>query len=221
LYKEALQIKKSNPEEHKRKLILAAEQGFNLALYELGWYHRHLSKSLKNERTDLSKSDIARQLEENYKTAFTCFNKAANLGLPSAQLEVAYCYKRGEGIEKDLEKAIQIFKTTKDPKADYELGFHYEKGEGVEVDATMAFTHWKYAAKRHMSKAEYRVGICYLYGKGTDRDLYRAKKFLTRAKEKGSFEATAELHNLETLIIQKQPPPPYQNTKTPTLSYLN
>jgi len=197
IFLEAEKVKYTNPEEYRLLLIKAAEQGYQLALYELGWHYRKLAKDLSS-----SQEDTRQKKKELLKLAFECFRKAASLKLETAKLEVGFCYKRGDGVDQDLKEAIDIFEALSNrfAMADYELGFHYTYGDGVNKDLSKAFHHWKLAAKKSMSKAEYRVGICYFKGLGTDRNIMEAKKYLQRAADKGHPEAKAELVNVNSLL---------------------
>jgi hypothetical protein len=194
---EAEKVKNTNPEEYRSKLIKAAEQGYQLALFELGWHYRKLARDLSN-----SQEDTRQKKQEHLKLAFDCFRKAASLGLETARLEMGFCYKRGDGVDQDPNGAIKIFESLSNrfAMADYELGFHYNNGDGVDKDPVKAFHHWKLAAKKSMSRAEYRVGICYFKALGTERDLNEAKKYLERAADKGNPEAIAELVNINSLL---------------------
>jgi len=197
IFLEAEKVKYTNPEEYRLLLIKAAEQGYQLALYELGWYYRKLAKDLSN-----SQEDTRQKKQEPLKLAYECFRKGASLGSEPAKLEMGFCYKRGDGTDQNLKEAIEIFEALSNrfAMADYELGFHYNNGHGVNKDLTKAFHHWKLAAKKSMSKAEYRVGICYFKGLGTKRDLIEAKKYLERAADKGNQEARGELVNINSLL---------------------
>jgi TPR repeat protein len=197
---EAEKVKKTDPEAYSRLLIKAAEQGHQLALFELGWHYRKIARDLSN-----SHEDTKQKKQDNLKLAFECFRKAASLGLDTAQLEVGFCYKRGDGVDKDIKGAIKIFEglSNRYPMADYELGYNYYSGEGVEKDFKNAFHHWKLAAKKSMTRAEYRVGLCYFQGLGTDKNLTEAKKYLERAANKGNKDAKNELVNINSVLTLK------------------
>jgi TPR repeat protein len=125
LYLEAQKIKMNNPAEYKKLLIQASEQGLELALYELGWYYRNSAREYSKKENLITSPEEDPNVLDNQKLAFECFRKAAERGLITAKIEIGFCYKRGDGVEKDVIKAIEIFKSTKHPMAQYELGFHY------------------------------------------------------------------------------------------------
>ncbi len=60
--------------------------------------------------------------------------KAAKAGLIDAQRDLGYSYFYGEGIKKDVNKAIYWYKKAadkNDAKAMYNLGLCYKYGDGV------------------------------------------------------------------------------------------
>jgi TPR repeat protein len=204
LYIEAQKIKMNNPADYKKLLIQASEQGLELALYELGWCYRNSAReySKKDNLIMSPPEEESKQVLDLQKLAYECFRKAAERGLLAAKIEIGFCYKRGDGVEKDLTKAIEIFKSTKDPVAYYELGFHYFFGDGVNKNLNIAFKYWKKAASRSMTKAEYRLGLCYLNAWGTDKNLKLAKIYFQRAADKGFTDAKYNIRNIETILKQ-------------------
>jgi len=202
LFMKAQEYKIKDPSgEYKTLLYQAAEQGSELALYELGWYYKKAYKSISPSNTEPTE-DITKQQHDFSVKAFNCFHKAAERGLMTAKLEEAFCYKWGIGVKKDPVQAVTIFKSIKDPKADYELGFHYYKGEGVEKDYSLAFKHWEFAAKRYIGAA-YRLGLCYEHGWGTEKNLVTARTYFQRVVDERSPDAnsaTQEIHNIDTIL---------------------
>lgn len=87
--------------------------------------------------------------EANYAEAATCFEKAASQGNAKAQCSLGTCYLKGQGVGKDLNKAIELYKLSakKNNKlALYNLGQCYEKGLGVEKDESYARNYYEKAA---------------------------------------------------------------------------
>ena len=52
---------------------------------------------------------------KNYKQAVTWFRKAAWRGCESSHLYLAYCYRDGTGVEKDLNRAAEHFESAAAP----------------------------------------------------------------------------------------------------------
>jgi TPR repeat protein len=76
--------------------------------------------------------------------------KAADLGSSTAQFDVAVKYWTGNGVEKDLRKALRYFKlsakqNSKNRDAQFNLGLMYMNGDGVETDNEKALRYFKLA----------------------------------------------------------------------------
>ncbi|CAB4380680.1 unnamed protein product [Rhizophagus irregularis] len=97
-----------------------------------------------------------------------CINsvkKLAGNGDEVAMFNLAICYKNGEGIEKNLEKAFYWFQKAA------ENAICYENGEGTEKNSKKAF-HWYHkAAENSNERAMFNLAICYENGIGTEKNL--------------------------------------------------
>ncbi len=125
LYDRNLEKKEKAFECYKK----AAHRGSVEALNELG------SISLSNNKNE---------------EAFKYFKKAAEKGYSIAEYNLAYCYKVGNGTEKDEKKAFECYeKAVKGgyEEAEYELGCCYENGIGVEKNEIKAYEHFSRALK--------------------------------------------------------------------------
>jgi TPR repeat protein len=58
-----------------------------------------------------------------------------------------------------------------------------------------------------MTKAEYRLGLCYLNAWGTEKNLKLAKDYFQRASDKGFLDARINLKNIETVLKQTNQSP--------------
>jgi len=75
----------------------------------------------------------------------------ANAGNPRAAAILASLYQRGEGVEKDPARAIELYKTAADlgdAEAQFNLGNIYLLGEGVPADEVWALTYYRDAASQ-------------------------------------------------------------------------
>lgn len=75
----------------------------------------------------------------------------ANAGNPRAAAILASLYQRGEGVEKDHARAIELYKTAADlgdAEAQFNLGNIYLLGEGVPADEVWALTYYRDAASQ-------------------------------------------------------------------------
>lgn len=83
-------------------------------------------------------------------------------------------------------------------KAQCTLGMFYYNGDyGVERDYSRAFEWFSKAAQQNNAFALYRLGICYLHGKGVQFDYVKAKECLQKAVDNGSEDAEYLLESLE------------------------
>ena len=75
-------------------IVRAAEMGDGEGLYYQGLYYQ-----------------TGRHVKQNYGSAVTCYKKAIEKRNVSAYIALGQCYRAGIGITRDLEKAIEMFKT--------------------------------------------------------------------------------------------------------------
>ena len=72
---------------------------------------------------------------ENTPTERELLEKAAEQGDAMAQLDIAFCYNNGKGVEQCYSKAAYWYEKAAEqglPKAQHNLGFSYYNGEGVK-----------------------------------------------------------------------------------------
>lgn len=127
------------------------------------------------------------------------YRKAAEQGYPQAQVELAKCYRSGEGVAKDEEEAKKWFekafntlqsKTKNDdnPKDTLALAECYLYGLGVEGD----YYKWENllvkAAKKDYAEAQYQLGE-----KNDYLDSEEAVKWYRKAADQGHVKAQYEL----------------------------
>ena len=79
------------------------------------------------------KAKLARKKKDIFNQAFELFQSAADQGNPDGQYNLAVCYEKGLGVEKNMEKAICLYQLAADQKhkhALHNLGVYYEEGVG-------------------------------------------------------------------------------------------
>ena len=79
------------------------------------------------------------------------YRKAAEKGDVEAQFKLGLCYERGEGIGKNLNKAVEWYQKAAvqgHAKAQCNLGWCYAKGIGVEKNLTKAVEWYQKAAEQ-------------------------------------------------------------------------
>ena len=101
--------------------------------------------------------------EEYSDLVFDELKPLAEQGSLRAQFYLAWCYKYGEGVKKDLEKAVEWL--TKAAEKGYApaqngLGFCYEFGDGVEKDLNKAIEWYTKAAEQGDVRAQSNLILC-------------------------------------------------------------
>lgn len=129
---------------------------------------------------------------------------------PFAAYALGCLYLRGQGVERDEKRALELFLTAaeheKQPNAYamYELGRMYRRGIGTEIDETKA-DYWEKLAynafvsiekARPDDKLQYRLGYMVLHGIGTEPSPETAYQFWKKAvplKNKDALYALGKL----------------------------
>ena len=106
----------------------------------------------------------------------------AERGITPAQNKLGYCYQHGEGVQKDLNKAV----------------YWYTKAaeQSNEIDNLIEF------AKMGNTPAQNKLGYCYQHGVGVQKDVDRAVYWLTKAADQGYTEAQKYLRVLFNELIR-------------------
>ena len=125
---------------------------------------------------------------ENYNPEFAVklFTEAANGGITVAKCKLGKLFLSGDGVEKDIPKAIEWLKQAaveENEFAEYALGRLYLKGEEVEKDTIAAEEYLLKAANRGNKYAAYLLGKEYLSGENFGKDAANAEKYLLKAAE--------------------------------------
>ena len=111
----------------------------------------------------------------------------ANAGDANAQNELALCYAKGDGVAKDMAKAIALLNKAADAGNVYamcNLAGYYEAGNGVPKDSVMAFNLCLNAAQKGNSWAQQHVGWYYYYGKaGVKKDYVESLKWFEKSSK--------------------------------------
>lgn len=114
--------------------------------------------------------------KKDYKEAVKLFNKMIEEGNYYGNLGLAFLYYKGNGVEKDIQKAhdLLIASKDKDANAAYQLSRFYLKGMGnVQKDADKGIELIKSAAQRDLYTAQrqlYRIYKFGLYGVATNEE---------------------------------------------------
>lgn len=151
-------------------------------------------KALTEYKTELNKLATEEIFIEGFKyhqkgyfaEALKKYQIIATQGNPVAQQLVGSLYMNGQGVEKDLTKAIYWFQKAVEQDeaiAQYCLGIMYLKGDGVEQDLSKA-AHWLHkSAEQGDALAQYQLGSMYLKGTGVEQKYFMAAYWFRKAAE--------------------------------------
>ncbi|MBO7496201.1 MAG: agmatine deiminase family protein [Salinivirgaceae bacterium] len=101
--------------------------------------------------------------EEYSGLVFDELKPLAEQGLLRAQFYLAWCYKYGEGVKKDIAKAVEWLMIAAEQgyaPAQNCLGFCYEFGDGVEKDLNKAIEWYTKAAEQGDIRAQSNLILC-------------------------------------------------------------
>ena len=114
--------------------------------------------------------------------------EAADKGNDLAFCNLGLQYYMGSGVQRDLEKAAQLWKKGADLRfaiSERNYGLCVLHGEGVEKNDKEAFEYAFRASQQKYSKAQDDVGRSFLFGRGTERHLMKAYTYLKAAQAQG------------------------------------
>lgn len=115
---------------------------------------------------------------------FYWLNKAMENDDNSAGVYVAICYLNGWGVEKNPQKALELFEKyskTQNKLAHFELGKLYYYGNTVEKDYKKAYELFLFAAERELSSAQMYLGDMYFWGEGIEQDYVQAREWYLKS----------------------------------------
>ena len=123
-------------------------------------------------------------------------NKKALAGDTKAQLRLGIAFEFGQGVDKNVDKAIywyHIAADRGDPVAQTNLGYLYETGgNGLENPAEAAKWYLR-AAVSGFARAKFNLGILYLQGTGVEKSDEEAAHWIGQAADAGCPRAMAAL----------------------------
>lgn len=208
----AIQLRQQ-PEEHAQSIIellegvdsytKPGEGAYRLAMF-LG---QSVDATLKAQGTDYLKQAVAldhpkatfalaqfyrsgKQAKDNEDKAMVLLQKAADLGLDEAALEIArYLHTGSKSVAVDHEKALAILQRLANQgnhMAIYMLGQRYHDGKGVEKDPQKALQYYQSAYEKGSNKAANQIGILYESGEATgEEDKQTAFGWYEKAADRG------------------------------------
>ena len=165
-------------------------------------------KASQSHQTSAAKSATALSPEEmfqnglehydkkNYTEAVKWYRKAAEQGNASAQCNLGFCYKKGQGVTQDYYEAVKWYHKAAEQGntfAQYNLGVCYKNGDGVTQDYYEAVKWYRKAAEQGDADAQFNLGYCYSSGQGITQDYYEAAKWYRLAADQGNARGQCNL----------------------------
>ena len=155
--------------------------------------------------------DVAKS-QALFKQALPGLQKLAEEKNADASNKLGVLYARGVLVEKDPERAVELFRVGTDAglaKAFDNMGSAYLMGAGVERDPTEAGKWLEKAAEAGMGSAQLQLGIMNLRAQGRRQDIPGGMKWIRKASECNQAayarRATMLLEKLELFPPQAGP----------------
>ena len=120
----------------------------------------------------------------------------AKQGDASAQYQVGYSYRTGDGVAKDDSQVFYWYKKAADQGyaiAQFGLGVCYHDAVGVTKDYTQAVYWYRKAAEQGQASAQLNLGAALLMGEGVAQDKPQAIYWYKKSAEQGNKYAQKNL----------------------------
>ena len=113
----------------------------------------------------------------DFATALQEWAPLAEAGGAEAQNNLAFMYRKGEGVPQDYAESVKWYRLAADQgvaKAQTNLGYMYEYGRGVPQDYAEAVKWYRLAADQGVAEAQNNLGYMYDNGQGVPQDYVMA-----------------------------------------------
>ncbi|MBR6371612.1 MAG: sel1 repeat family protein [Victivallales bacterium] len=197
-----------NFEAGEKALLHAAQNGIKEACFELGKLYDPRGKAWRTsqEKAKIWYMDafengtyeaglyLAKMLNDagDVNEAFKWMSKTSEHGVLVAQRSLAWMYKEGRGVNRNLEKAIQLYEAVanqNDVEAMLALGVIYGDKQSEVFSYSIAFEWFMKAAEEENDRAQLVVAIMYEKGLGIEKNLLKAADWYEKAAKNGAKEA--------------------------------
>jgi len=196
--------------------MYSAKIGLSQAEYSIGVMYLSGDGVAKDERLGLewieksanqNDSDACYELAVIYRfrpsfvnesAAFYWFTKAAKQNHPAALCHLGLMYDKGIGVQRDVLKAIELYKQASDLGIVYAQTnlseIYYIGDDGVKRDVREALIWFKKAADLGDTQSQYKIGSIYFLGDdGVDKDVNQALEWFQKAANLGSITSQYKL----------------------------
>jgi TPR repeat protein len=148
-------------------------------------------------------------VEKNLTLAFELYQKAAEMGLDSAQNNLGACYADALGVFEDKEKAFYWYQKAAEQGhalAQANLASCYTRGNGVPIDEKKALEWCQKSAAQGNTNGMMKLAVIYYEGNAVPRDYQKAKELVEQvlAKEKDHKGAKIYLQRINKNLKEQQ-----------------
>ena len=150
---------------------------------------------------------VAAHEKKDFTTAVRKYKSAAAQGNTSAQINLGFMYRNGQGVVQDYAEAMSWFKLAAAQgyaQAQTDVGYMYSEGQGVIQDYAEAVRWYKLAAAQGMAEAQSNLGMMYGNGAGVVQDYLRAHMWFNLAAAVGHSTAVTGRDLVAKLMTQQQ-----------------
>lgn len=136
-------------------------------------------------------------VEKNLTLAFELYQKAAEMGLDSAQNNLGACYADALGTFEDKEKAFYWYQKAAEQGhalAQANLAACYTQGNGVAVDEKKALEWCQKSAAQGNAKGLMKLAVIYYEGNAVPQDYQKAKELVEQVLEKEKDHKGAKIY---------------------------
>ena len=148
---------------------------------------QEMASILAPKTTDLEQGLFAFEKGE-YAVAFGKLNPLSEAGVSMAQNLVGKMYLRGQGVPRDYNQALLLFRKAASqglPNAQNNLGVMYAAGQGVQQDYKQAIVWFREAANQGYALAMDNLADMYMKGLGVNQDKAEAYRWRAEARNAG------------------------------------
>lgn len=161
-----------NIEDVAKKATRKGLDIFNIKFYDLGAIYKESIDLLKNGNTKSAVEKLSRLATKKY---------------PKAAIELGRIYVRGNGVPKDISKAVYYYKqATEYKESQFEafkfLGIEYLKGKNIKSDYKSAKYYLDSAFRINAKDAEIAASLAELHNSSQNLNLEESLKYITIAK---------------------------------------
>ncbi len=150
--------------------------------------------TMETDATMKSEERMAKQEEDL--SLIDIYRRDAEKGDPEAQLELAWSFLYGFGVDENITEGMKWLKKAAEQgkvEAQCELAMAYIDGQGVQQNYDEAIKWYLKAAEREYPDAMFNLGKLYYEGEGVGQNYVEAMKWLKKAAELGHADSQFNL----------------------------